>query len=106
MSPPISNYFKRQKNCTVASLTLTSLIVLGVLLSSGCFSTSSTTNTNINTNINEASNVEPELPSGGDIIEIDFYESVDAGISKLLKEDLPKLGLSSLSGNGRPESFE
>ncbi|MCC6329734.1 MAG: hypothetical protein IT174_14560 [Acidobacteria bacterium] len=48
-----------------------------------------------------------DLPSGGDIIEIDPYESADAYCGDLIEKISPKLGLAPLAKtNAGPEQFQ
>lgn len=78
---------------------LTSFIIL---LSSGCLSIDQ----GVNRNTNQGGQVNADLPSGGDLIQIDSYESADEYLEILIKEISPKLGLVPLAKTGRPEEFE
>lgn len=73
-----------------------------ILLSSGCLST----DREVNRNTNQASQVNADVPSGGDLIEIDSYELVEEHLTTDIKEILPKLRLAPLPKTARPEKFE
>lgn len=73
-----------------------------ILLSSGCLSI----DRGVNRNTNGSIQVNADLPSGGDLIEIDSYEFVDELIAKDIKKISQKLGLAPLPKTGRPEEFE
>ena len=78
---------------------LTSFVVL---LSAGCLATDQAVDRNANENVQ----VSADLPSGGDIIEIDFYEAADGDLGNLIEEISPKLGLAVLAKMARPKEFE
>ncbi len=78
---------------------LTSFIIL---LSSGCLSTDQ----GINRKTNRGGQVNADVPSGGDLIEIDSYEFVEEGLTTDIKKISQKLGLAPLPKTARPEKFE
>jgi hypothetical protein len=81
---------------------LSVLTTLVVLLSTGCPATDQMAGRNTN----ETRPVNADLPSGGDIIEIDRYEWADDGLEDLIKDISPKLGMAPLTKASRPEEFE
>lgn len=73
-----------------------------ILLSSGCLFTDQ----RVNRNTNESVQVNADLPSGGDLIEIDSYEFIEEGLTTDIKKISQKLGLAPLPKTARPEEFE
>lgn len=88
--------------CLGNPILLSVLTASVVLLSAGC----SSTNQSISQNSNKSVQVNAELPSGGDLIEIDFYEFADKDIGDLIKEISPKLGFAPLVKTVGPKGFE
>ena len=73
-----------------------------IVLITGC----SATDQGVNRNATEIVPVNTDLPSGGDLIEIDSYEFVDELSEKDVNKILPRLGLAPLPKTARPEKFE
>ena len=88
--------------CLWSSVLLSVLMSFVILLSTGCLATDQ----RVNRNTNESVQANADLASGGDLIEIDDYESADEYLENLIKEISPKLGLAKLPKNARPEEFE
>ena len=88
--------------CFGNPILLSVLMALVVLLLAGCLATDRTVNRNTNENVQ----VSADLPSGGDLIEIDLYEAANEYLENLVKEIQKKLGLVPLAKTGRPEEFE
>ncbi len=78
---------------------LTSFVIF---LSAGCLTTDQT----VDRNANKTIQVDTDLPSGGDLIEIDLYEFADEDIGNLIKEISSKSGLTLLENAGQPTEFE
>jgi len=73
-----------------------------ILLASGC-----TSNDKANSrNANENSQIRYELPSGGDIIEIDLYEMSDNLIDQEVRKISSRLGIVPLAKIGRSDEIE
>lgn len=89
---------------SLSSRTLLPVITVFVaLLAIGCLATDQ----GANRNTNEVVQAVGDLPSGGDIIEIDPYESVDASCGDLIEKISPKLSLTPLAKtNAGPEQFQ
>jgi hypothetical protein len=85
------------------STSLLSVLTSGViLLSTGCLAPDQ----GVNRNTIVIVPVNTDVPSGGDLIEIDSYEFADAYCENLIKEISPKLGLAPLAKTAaRPEEF-
>jgi hypothetical protein len=73
-----------------------------ILLSSGCSAADKETNRNTN----QGGQVNADIPSGGDLIEIDSYEFVEEGLTTDIKTISPRIGLAPLPKTARPEEFE
>ena len=81
---------------------LFSVMSFVILLSTGCLATDQ----GVNRNMNESVRVNADLPSGGDLIETDSYESVEELLTTDINNISPKLGLAPLPKTARPEEFE
>lgn len=69
------------------------LTFFAVFQGTGCLATDQEVNRNVNVKIQE----NADLPSGGDLIEIDSYEAVDTSLGDLLADISQKLELAPLS---------
>jgi hypothetical protein len=84
------------------SVLLSVLTAFVVLLTTGCVATDQ----GANRNAIVIAPVNTDVPSGGDLIEIDSYDFVDELSERDIKEITQKLGLAPLSKTARPEEFE
>lgn len=84
------------------SVLLSVLASFIVLLSSGCLFTDQ----GVNRNTNQSSQVNVDVPNGGDLIEIDSYEFVEDSLTTDIKKISQKLGLVALPKTAPPEKFE
>lgn len=73
-----------------------------ILLSSCCLFSDK----QVNRNTNESVQVNPNLPSGGDLIEIDAYEFAKEGLTADIKKISQELGLFPFPKTARTEELE
>lgn len=78
------------------------LTSLGVLLLTGCLATDHA----VDQKANENTQVSEDVPSGGDLIEIDSYQAADEYLETLVKKISRKLELVPLAEAGQSEEFE
>lgn len=80
--------------CVWKSALLSVLASFVIFLSSGC----SSVEQGINRTTNKSVQVNVDLPNGGDLIEIDSYESADEYLESLIKKEISQqLGLVPLA---------
>jgi hypothetical protein len=92
----------RRIKCLWISALLSVFTSAVILLSTGCLAPDQ----GVNRNTIVIVPVNTDVPSGGDLIQIDSYESADEYLEILIKEISPKLRLVSLAKTIRPEEFE